>query len=192
MSDADDRLYDGLLVVRCQAGDRAAFAELVARYQPRLLYFLRKMLGGSAAADDLHQEVWLEVFRGLARLNDPYAFAAWVYRVARRRALRELRKVRPPPRPLDGVDPPARGDGDDFTADDARAVHAALDRLAAEHREVLLLRYVEGLSYDDIARVVGLPLGTVRSRIHYAKRALRGALGRPERHDREGHVRGPA
>jgi RNA polymerase sigma-70 factor (ECF subfamily) len=67
-------------------------------------------------------------------------------------------------------------DDADFTAEDAQAVHAALDQLAAEHREVLLLRFIEDMSYDDIAEVVDCPIGTVRSRIHNAKRALKRIL----------------
>src|SRR5205085_12653515 len=86
MTDAADRLYERLLVLRCQAGDEAAFAELVGRYGPRLAYYLRKMLGPDA--DDALQEVWLDVVRGVGRLADPGAFPAWLYRVARVRVLR--------------------------------------------------------------------------------------------------------
>src|SRR5436305_674956 len=89
MTDAADRLYERLLVLRCQAGDDAAFAELVGRYGPRLAYYLRKMLGPDA--DDALQEVWLDVVRGVGRLADPGAFPAWLYPVARARVLRVRR-----------------------------------------------------------------------------------------------------
>lgn len=179
-----DRLYERVLVLRCQAGDEAAFTELVERYQPRLRYFLRKMLRDATAAEDALQEVWLDVSRSVARLTDAGAFRAWVYRIARDRAARELRRHRPPHRPLDEADPPdGRADDGRFTADDAARVHAALDELAEDHREVLVLRYVEDMAYDEIARVAGCQVGTVRSRLHYAKRALRGVLERTNRHD---------
>jgi RNA polymerase sigma-70 factor (ECF subfamily) len=182
MSDIAERVYRSVLVVRCQAGDRAAFEELVELYQPRLRYFLARMVGDDHAADDLLQEVWFDVYRGVARLADPGAFAAWLYQIARHRALGELRKKRQPLSSLEGIDPAEEGEDDDFSAEDAERVHAALGRLAPEHREVLLLRFVEGMAYEDIARVTRCQLGTVRSRIHYAKRALRRVMEGARQH----------
>jgi RNA polymerase sigma-70 factor (ECF subfamily) len=183
MADIAEQVYRSVLVVRCQAGDRAAFEELIGLYQPRLRYFLARMVGDDHAADDLLQDVWLAVYRGVARLADPGAFAAWLYRIARHRALAELRKRRQPPSSLEGVDLAEDGSDDDFTAEDAERVHAALGLLGPEHREVLLLRFVEGMSYEDIARVTGCQLGTVRSRIHYAKRALRRVWEKASHHE---------
>jgi len=176
MSDPADELYERVLVVRCQAGDPAAFAELVDRYQPRLRYYLSKMLPGSAAAEDTAQDVWYDVVRAVPRLANPGAFRAWLYRIARDRAWRVLRRRPPPHRPIDDVDVAANGTADEFTAEDVAAVHAALDRLAPEHREVVVLRFIEDMTYDEIARVAGCPVGTVRSRLHHAKRALRRVL----------------
>jgi RNA polymerase sigma-70 factor (ECF subfamily) len=176
MNDPADQIYERILVVRCQAGDDAALAELVERYQPRLRYYLRKMLAGSAAAEDAAQDVWYDVVRAVPRLANPGAFRAWLYRIARDRAWRILRRRPPPHQPIDEVEVAANGQADDFTPEDAARVHAALDRLAPEHREVVVLRFVEDMSYDEIARVAGCPLGTVRSRLHHAKRALRRAL----------------
>jgi RNA polymerase sigma-70 factor (ECF subfamily) len=185
MTDLADRLYERVLILRCQAGDEAAFAELVGRYGPRLRYYLRKMLGAAHAAEDAGQDVWLAVFRGLPRLADPAAFPAWLFRVARNRAYGELRRRRPAPRPLDeaGQGPGAAEDRDDFPAEASALIHAGLDRLAPEHREVLVLRFLEAMTYDEIAAVVGVPPGTVRSRIHYAKRALRRVLGEARVHE---------
>ena len=175
MTDIAERVYRSVLVVRCQAGDRAAFEELIELHQPRLRYFLASMAGDDHA-DDLLQEVWFDVYRGVARLADPGAFPAWLYRIARRRALAVLRKKRQPLSSLEGMDLAGEGEDDDFSAEDAQRVHSALGRLAPEHREVLLLRFFEGMAYEDIARVTGCQLGTVRSRIHYAKRAVRRVL----------------
>jgi RNA polymerase sigma-70 factor (ECF subfamily) len=182
MTDIAERVYRSVLVVRCQAGDRAAFEELVGLYQPRLHYFLARMVGDDHAADDLLQDVWFDVYRGVARLADPGAFPAWLYRIARHRALGELRKKHQPLSSLEGIDLAGEEEDDDFSAEDAERVHAALGLLAPEHREVLLLRFVEGMAYDDIARVTGCPPGTVRSRIHYAKRALRRVMGGAPQH----------
>src|SRR4051812_21289085 len=87
-------LYERVLVLRCQARDDDAFEEVVARYTPRLRYYLRKMLGGVQAAEDALQEVWLDAFRGLPGLMEAGAFPAWIYRLARDRAFRELRRRR--------------------------------------------------------------------------------------------------
>src|SRR5439155_20160187 len=91
MTDTTDRLYETVLVLRCQAGDDAAFTELVERYQPRLRYYLRKLLFGVREPDDVLQEIWFDVFRAIPRLIDAGAFRAWLYRIAHDRALRELR-----------------------------------------------------------------------------------------------------
>jgi RNA polymerase sigma-70 factor (ECF subfamily) len=176
MSDPADNLYERVLVVRCQAGDEGAFAELVERYQPRLRYYLHKMLAGSPASEDAAQDVWYDVVRAIPRLSNPGAFRAWLYRIARDRAWRFLRRRPPPHTPIDEVEVAANGTADEFDADDVARIHGALDELAPEHREVVVLRYIEDMSYEEIAGVAGCPLGTVRSRLHHAKRALRRAL----------------
>jgi RNA polymerase sigma-70 factor (ECF subfamily) len=184
MTDAADRLYETVLVLRCQAGDEAAFAELVERYQPRLRYYLRKMLREVHGVEDALQDVWLCVFRAVSRLADVGAFRAWLYRIARDRALGELRKRRPPAQPLEEGDwTDERTEDTRFTVEDVERVHAGLDELVAEHREVLVFRYVEAMTYEEIAEVVGCQVGTVRSRLHYAKRALRDVLERMNVHD---------
>ena len=94
MSDPADRIYERLLLLRCQAGDGDAFAELVERYGSRLRYFVRRLLGDADAAEDVLQETWLDVFRGVDRLLDLATFPAWVYRIARDRAARRLRRRR--------------------------------------------------------------------------------------------------
>jgi RNA polymerase sigma-70 factor, ECF subfamily len=180
MTDQADQLYERVLVLRCQTEDESAFAELVDRYSPRLTYYLRKMLGDPHGAEDLLQEVWFAVFRGLPRLADPKAFPAWVYRIARDRAWRTLRKRRPNQRTLI-EDDLIEENADAFSAEEASAIHAGLDTLAAEHREVLVLRFLEDMSYENIAKVIACQLGTVRSRIHYAKQALRRALEKETR-----------
>lgn len=171
-----ERFQDQLLVLRCQAGDEAALEELIARYSIGLRLFLKKM-SSNAAADDLMQETWLEVYRKINRLNSPAAFPAWLYRIARDKAYRQLRRR---PAPQEAVDEEVveetPTDEDLFAPDEAAAVRLAMDHIAPEHREVLMLRFMEDMSYEQIAHVIGRPVGTVRSRIHYAKLALRAAL----------------
>src|SRR5262249_2114133 len=151
MTDAADRLYERVLVLRCQARDEAAFEEIVARYTPRLRYFLRKMLGEVEAAEDAIQEVWLDAFRGITRLIDPGAFPAWVYRLARDRAFRELRRRRShlPLEDFDFID--KASDAGEFSPEDAGRIHEALDMLPPAHREGLVLPFIQGLPYEEIA-----------------------------------------
>jgi RNA polymerase sigma-70 factor, ECF subfamily len=179
MADRIDSFYWKVLVVRCQIGDASAFEELVTACQSRLRGFLFKLVTGREAVDDLAQEVWMDVFRALPRLANPDAFLPWFYRIARNRAYQIFRRRGQIIQALDVQDfnvAEEQDQTDDFTAEDAQAVHAALDGLSPEHREVLLLRFMEGMSYDDIAVVVGCQVGTVKSRLHHAKQALRHIL----------------
>jgi RNA polymerase sigma-70 factor (ECF subfamily) len=173
MNEPTQQIYERLLVLRCKTGDEEAFTELVTLYSPRLRYFLRKLSSPQREPDDLLQEVWATAFRALPRLNDAAAFPAWIYRIARDRALGELRRVRG----REGLlVEPEEASGPAFPAETAERIHAALETLPAEHREVLVLRFLEEMSYEEIARVTGCRLGTVRSRLHYGKRALRAIL----------------
>src|SRR5688500_15840083 len=138
------------------------------------------MLGGDAdAADDALQDVWLDVFRSVGKLQDLGAFAGWLYRIARDRAYRVLRRKRVTIRPIDDAELQAADVQDNgFDETDRRLVHASLEHLPHAQREVLLLRFIEELSYDEIAAAVGCGVGTVRSRLHYAKRAMRREIER--------------
>jgi RNA polymerase sigma-70 factor (ECF subfamily) len=180
MTDPHDWLYESVLVLRCQAGDESAFVELIERYHRRLRVFLRQMLRDAHAADDTLQDVWLDAFRGVGRLRDTRAFAGWLYRIARDRAYRVLRK-------RGGLRTVSLNDADnsaDIPAaeeagaepDEPMLVNDSLERLPHEQREVLFLRFVEGMTYVQIAAAVGCGVGTVRSRLYYGKRALKREL----------------
>ncbi len=186
---AEDRLYERLLVLRSQTGDEGALTELILLYSPRLRYYLRKMLprhcdNDSGQAEDLLQETWCDAIRSLGSLRDAAAFPAWIYRIARDRAWRLLRRERPVSSLIAEADLPAAAEEPEFSAEDAAAVHAALAELPEEQREVLVLRFIEGLTYDEIAAITAAPLGTVRSRLFYGKESLRQLLAKDYCHDR--------
>jgi RNA polymerase sigma-70 factor (ECF subfamily) len=172
MNDQAERLYERLLVVRCQTGDDDAYRELVGRFGPRLQYYLRKLVTQADRADDLTQEVWVDVLRQLPRLRDAGAFTAWLYRIAHGKAMLDARQSGREPATTPDVDGIVERQETTFSPEDAVRIHAALDRLEPAQREVLVLRFLEELSYDEIGQVVGCPVGTVRSRIHYAKASL--------------------
>ena len=185
MTDLERRLYEQVLVVRCQTGDEAALAELVERYGPRLRYYLQKAFGRRDGAEDAWQDVWFTVFRKVRGLADPGAFTPWLYQIARRRAYDLLRQRRPSCRPMEEAEqvPDPSAEALDFSPEDGQRIHAALDELTPEHREILVLRFLEDMAYEDIAAVTGCQIGTVKSRLWYAKRALRRVLERTLIHE---------
>ncbi len=176
-----DPVYWKVLVVRCQLGDQAAMEELIANCQPKLRGYLAKLLGSPQEAEDLTQDVWLDVFRDLPKLSKPGSFVPWLYRIARNRAFRTFRS-RKPIASSSEVDYVADEieEADDFGPDDARRVHEALEKISAIHREILLLRFLENMSYEDIAAVTDCEIGTVKFRLHHAKRLLRQILEQDE------------
>jgi RNA polymerase sigma-70 factor (ECF subfamily) len=181
MSDAE-LIQCEMLVLRCQRHDPQAAAELVAMFEKPLLYYLRRLIDSEADAWDVMQEAWISVFRSLANLRDTRAFPAFLYRTARNSALAHLRKRNAELRVYEAGDPPQTitGPEPEFTAEDGAAVHAGLEKLSLPHREVLTLFFLQDLSIEQIAGVVGIPSGTVKSRLHHAKKALAAILSRSE------------
>jgi RNA polymerase sigma-70 factor (ECF subfamily) len=169
----EEDILERLAILRFQAGDRKAFEALIQRHYAPLRYFVRRLVADAEDTDDIVQYVWLKVYTCLTTLRDPRAFKPWLYQIARNKAYRSV-GTRRNFSPLTD-DMPAASDllEETFTADMAAAIHKHLAALCPEHREVVLLRFLEEMSYEAIAEVVGCNIGTVRSRIYYAKRTLR-------------------
>jgi len=168
-----DGIYDQVLIVRCQVGDEPAFAELVERYNSRLTTFIQRLLQNTDGADDILQEVWFDVFKNITRLQNTAAFRGWLYRIARDRVAQRFRRRKVPLVPLVDVAAAESSFDDENLLALFPKLESALQTLNPEHNEVLVLRYLEELSYEEIAAVTRCPVGTVRSRLHYAKNALR-------------------
>jgi RNA polymerase sigma-70 factor (ECF subfamily) len=177
-------LQERLLVLRAQEGDSDAFRILCHAYEARLLYFLRRFTTDEHSARDLLQEVWLEVYRKLGRLRATEAFRRWLYQIAHDRAVSSVRRDRRETEVLECLLSEREVEAvDEFeTSEQAEAVHVALGRLNEDQRVVLTLRFLEDLSIDEIAEVLRLPAGTVKSRLHYAKESLRRLIAK-EHHD---------
>jgi RNA polymerase sigma-70 factor, ECF subfamily len=170
------QLYEHTLVLRSQIGDEAAFRELLELHGPHLLRYTRKMMEPSPAqVEDLIQEIWVAIYRGLPGLLDAGKFRAWVFRIARDRIYREYRKRKIVLQPLVEDESWEFCESPQETVN-SEELHHGLGLIPREQREVLVLRYFEEMSYEEIAHVTGCTLGTVRSRIHYAKRALKTAI----------------
>lgn len=180
MSADPEQLYEQTLVVRSQLGDEAAFTALWARHGPRLLMFTQRMMQSSPNdVADLMQDIWIGIFRALPGLRDAGKFRPWAFRIARDRIYREYRRRRLPVQSLDETHCEALPHDDDGVAPaELEELHRCLGDITPEHREALMLRFLEEMSYEDIARMTGASVGTVRSRIYYGKRALRAAWER--------------
>lgn len=185
MNGATQHARDEWIALRCQSGEPGAFAELVRTFERPLLYYATKLLRDENAALDVLQDVWVKAFRGIRRLEHAGALRAWLYRLTHGLAVDRLRRERSIERVEQARADQSREVSEDDPAEaidaDASTVHRLLDRLPVYHREVLVLHFLEDLPLADVAAVVGCPVGTVKSRLHHAKRALRELLMR------EGH-----
>jgi len=166
-------------VRRCQAGDAAAFEELFRRFQPRLRYYVRRLDRDGDHTDDVLQEIWAKVIRGIDSLRDRRAFVAWLYTIARNEVYGQA-KAKDPFVELteDHLESLTEDPEPVFREEDAARIHQALEALSPAHREILTLYFLEELSHQEIAGILGLHAGTIKSRLHYAKQALRQELER--------------
>ena len=178
------RLADRTWILRCQLGDENAFERLLSKYHRRVRHFVRQLIGSPVAADDVVQEVWLTVYRKIATLKQPEAFVAWLYGIARHKVYHAIRRPAHVELPEDYEIPGHEDEDTSFDRYDAMRIHEAMKLLQPEHREVLVLRFFEEMSYSDIAEAVDCPVGTVRSRLNIAKKRLREHLERTDSHER--------
>jgi RNA polymerase sigma-70 factor (ECF subfamily) len=178
---------DKELIDECLAGQTDAFGRLVVRYQDRLYNTLVKVLGSADDARDTAQEAFVHAFQKLATFRGNSAFYSWLFRIAMNAAISEKRKTRRMTASLEsayeqaGIEPPDQHPENEpshsIELSERRAmVRTALAQLSEEFRTVIVLKEMEGLKYDEIADIVGCPIGTVRSRIHRARSELRDKL----------------
>jgi RNA polymerase sigma-70 factor (ECF subfamily) len=177
---------DRRLIAECLGGRRDAFGELVSRYQARLYNAAVRLVDNPEDAADVVQDAFLSAYQSLHAFKGDAEFFTWLYRIAFNAAI-SLRRKRKPAGSLDA----AGADSGFEPADESEYVRpghalqrseedeillAALAKLSAEHREVLAMKDLDGLRYEEIAEVLGVPIGTVRSRLHRARLELRDLL----------------
>ncbi|MGW4471734.1 RNA polymerase sigma factor [Nonomuraea sp. NPDC004354] len=167
-------MTDELLVVRAQLGERAALAELVARWRMPVWTYVRRMLDAERA-DDVTQEIWLAVVRGLPRLREPSRFAPWLFTIARRSVTDRLRDQYAREQETLAAGDAVAEDPVEAVVDRAELV-SLLSGLPVPEREVLVLFYLEDLPVEDCAQICRVPVGTVKSRLNRARRLLRARL----------------
>jgi RNA polymerase sigma-70 factor (ECF subfamily) len=180
-------LEDGEIVRRILSGEEDLFEVLVRRYQARVVSHVSRMVGVREDAIDLSQEIFLKVFQALDRFNPSYKFSTWLFRNA---AIDHLRKRRPRTVPLEAPDPEGgagpfpveqRSPGLDpygrlRNVERGEAILRAIEELPEDFRELIALRHFAGLSYEEIATVKDMPLGTVKNKLFRARAVLKDRL----------------
>ncbi len=168
---------DELLAIRCQMGERAAFDALIARWHEPLWRYLRRLANSDDIAGDLAQDTWVRVLRGMGALREPAKLRPWLFGIARRVAMDRLRfqYVRRGAEDVDLDDLPGDEPALELEAD-AAALDGALAALPVADREMLTLFYLRELSLAEIATMLSVPIGTVKSRLHRARQELRNAF----------------
>ncbi|HEX8068553.1 MAG TPA: sigma-70 family RNA polymerase sigma factor [Pyrinomonadaceae bacterium] len=177
-------LADCDLVARALAGTDAGFEELVRRYQRPIVSYVYRMTGDYEAALDLTQDVFIKVYNSLARYRPEYKFSTWIYRIAHNAAIDYLRRTGPRTQELetgDGYERPIPSglmtpEQESERKERRAEIEDVVRALPPAYRELIILRHGHDLSYDEIAEVTGLPLGTVKNRIFRAREAMRGPL----------------
>jgi RNA polymerase sigma-70 factor (ECF subfamily) len=166
-----------LLAIRCQLGEPAAFDDLVARWHTPLWHYVRRMAGTDELAEELVQEIWLRILRGIANLREPRSLVAWMFGIARRVLMNRLRdKYRRAIFVEEAVDDlPATDIGTEQTGnqDEVDDMLHKLESLPIRQRELLTLFYLDELSIDQVGQVLNIPAGTVKSRLFHAHNMLR-------------------
>ena len=174
---ARDALADELLAIRCQLGEPAAFDALIERWHQPLWKYLRRLTGSDEAAAETVQDVWLRVLRGMPGLRDPARLRPWLFGIARRAIMDRLRQkyAEPEAVPVDPADHAAPEDPHELVQE-LSLMHDELARMPFTEREVLVLFYLEELSLNQLADVLAVPVGTVKSRLFRARQMLRRQL----------------
>lgn len=157
------------VVERAKAGDADAFEALVRRLQGPVRAFSRRLLGDDALGDDAAQEAFVRMWRGIRRLEGAGAFTSWAFTVARNTAIELLRKEKRTPTPTDELPAVSANPADDLAL--RRVVREAVRGLPEPYRTTFCYREA-GLSYEEISEAVATPIGTVRSRLHKARKLL--------------------
>lgn len=196
-------ITDAELVAQALEGSAEAYRQIVKRYERPLLSLIRRMVRNQELAEDLAQEVFLKAFRNLGRFDAGRKFSSWLFKIAHNATIDHLRRKQLPLVPLeqsssDGdetwevLPAPAAEEPDQVAerAEAMRGLSAALARLKPHDREILLLRFQQGLAYHEIVEVTGQKMGTVKIQLHRARKRLAveleelglgpGALGLPE------------
>ena len=164
-------------MAQAMAGSQSAFEQILRRFQRPVLSFILRMTGDPALAEDLAQETFVKAFRSLAGFDSTRRLSSWLFRIAHNTAIDALRRSKAPTVALGegaaAIDPPAPAAADPVERVAlGRALQAAMATLRPDQRAAIVLRYEDGLSFEEIGRVLGMPAATARSHVHRARKEL--------------------
>ena len=166
-----DKIFDELLILKCHEGDTKAFELLIKRWNKKLIYFACKFTHDVETAQDVVQNAWIAIHKGIFKLQDPSKFSTWAFRITYNKSMDALRhaKIKSEVELNDQVDIE-----DEIEPDDSwSTIDKLLKKLPKQHKLILTLFYLEQQSIKQIASVLELPEGTVKSRIFYARELLK-------------------
>lgn len=181
---------DAMLVKRVQAGEMAAFDQLIVKYRERLFSVVYNLTSNRDDANDLTQEAFIRAFRSISKFKGKSSFFTWLYRIAVNTTITHLKRSRkrrffsfeqmdeegPSADKLESLASRAKTDKPTYMRELQEKLNDALQKLSVKHRTVVVLYEIEGLSHQEIAEITKTSEGTVRSRLHYAKQQLRETL----------------
>ena len=175
---------DEMLVAEIQSGDRTAFRELIQRWQHKMFTFCYRQLGEDSLAEEAAQDIFLKVFKNIQRFRGESKFSTWIYRIAHNHCInlqqRHHRRYRGMHESIEDAVPLSTEDQSPLDHVESLDFNSRLQdylmELPEEHRTLLVLRDIQDCSYEEIVSITGLSLGTVKSRIHRARKALRPLL----------------
>ncbi len=185
---------DHRVITECREGNTAAFGELVSRYQDRLFNSVVRLVDNAEDARDVVQEAFLHAYQSLHAFKGDSLFFTWLYRIAvntaisMKRKQRHVLRIQPGGEDKNAIDPldPSESNRPGHAiemAEEERKVHDALGKLSTEHRAVLVMKDMEGMKYEEMAEVLGVPVGTIRSRLHRARLEIRELLVNAEKRE---------
>lgn len=181
--------FDTRLIKLARKGDQGAFAELVALYKDKIFHLAYRMLSNRHEAEDIVQETFLRVYKNWNRYDEKQKFSTWIYRIATNLCIDRLRKRRPQyyldaeMNDQDGTDGYALIPGDERTpeseyllSEKQQMIHQAIEGLPAKYKSVIILRYLQELSLQEIGDILDMPVTTVKTRVHRGREFLRKKL----------------
>lgn len=176
---------ESVLITRAREGDQDAFRQLVERYQGAVYNLAYRMLGDPGDAEDAAQEIFVRIYRQLGRYDPARKFSTWTLAIATNYCIDQLRRRRMQLVPLENIIPWARArdagpEGEAITQESRDEVQRLIKQLPEKYRAPLILRYFDEMSCAEIADVLGMPEGTVKTQIHRARKALEKLLAEGE------------
>jgi RNA polymerase sigma-70 factor (ECF subfamily) len=171
-------IYYELLILRYRQGQKDALEELVTIWEKPLFYYIHRLIEDEHEAWEILQETWIKVLQSIGKLREPNKLPVWLYSITRKTVMSHLRKKYSEKVLFEDNDDISKIENynSNHTFENADQVHYGLSRISLPHRDILTLFFLRDLSIDDIAQVLSVPIGTVKSRLYYAREALKEIL----------------